>query len=129
MNEEVMNKANELILNIISGLETAGEFVVAEAPVIVQQLLSWHMIKAIASLSLWFIVIATAATITTFLIRKGIKDEDENFLMPGLVMAAVSMVVGIISIFDSAVPNLFTILQIWVAPDLYLFEYAASLIK
>ena len=129
MDEEVLNKANEMILNIISGLETAGEFVVTEAPVIVQQLLSWHMIKAIASLSLWFVIIATVASIATFLIRKGIKDENEEFFLPGLVLGAVGGVIGVVSIFESAIPNLFTVLQIWVAPDLYLLEYAAELIK
>lgn len=127
MNEQVVNKANEFLLNMLEGLEKGTEFVSEKAPEVVQQLLHWHMVESIVSnlIAAFFLVIfCKCLTIAMGHLRceSCLKDKEE-------AEAFLSVLVGGISLAVSFLNMNVTFLKILTAPDLYLLEYAASLMK
>lgn len=99
----------------------AVEFVQAQAPDVVRQVLVWGMAEAITVMvfSLLFLLFCF------FLTRKAIKDEwDEVPIIIGILDVVGGIFVTVV--FISATMDLVKIL---VAPKLYLLQYMAQLFK
>ena len=147
------DKANEVLLQLLNkamaGIDAAVQFSQAQIPDVVHQLLVWNFTKSVI---FTIFALATIPPVIWFL-RKMLKrevvgvvgdegyywrrgqpkykptliwDEDGNldpsalFLIIPITLWALLLVV--------AVGNM-TWLKIWLAPKLYLLEYAASLVK
>jgi hypothetical protein len=55
---------------------------------------------------------------------------DENAgALPFAIVGCVTGVISIIAMLVGGIGNLSTVIQIWIAPKIYLIEYAASLAK
>ncbi len=125
---QIEQAVNELIRGAISNAEQAKEFMLGQAPEFVQQLLIWNAMKS-AGLSV-------LALITLFCIAKiGIhaykKLKDNNVDMEGWGLSGfifLILAVAPVGLSLEILTNL-TWLQIWIAPKVYLVEYAASLVK
>jgi len=133
MNEQLQGALTSLINKSLDGLDTATDILTAELPEVIAQLLLWYGVSSfiysviglcLMAFSIW---IAKETSSRFKKAEKGsyLKDYDEGInvgvVINGFVSVGVSMV-GIIMF------NL-TWLKIWIAPKIWLIEYAASLAK
>jgi len=121
MNEELQNAVQQLISKSLDGIDTTTVFLNDQLPIYVQQLLLWYGFY-------YFILFLLTITFTCVAI-KCIKTslaapwEYEDFRMENGGCAIIAFVSIIIA---STTMNL-TWLQIWIAPKVWLVEYARSL--
>lgn len=108
--------------DILNGVLTAKDFMLAELPEVIQQLLLWKFCLSLSHIILGFLLVA----LVFFARHKCSKLESWNPRTDDLFSYGISVVVSCILILITF--NL-TWLQIWVAPKVYLIEYAASLAK
>ncbi len=131
MNEALMNNAKELLNVIIADALSIREFVIEEMPEVVQQILAWNfaysLISFVAGVLIWI-----GFPILICKHYKWLKKESDDFcddlkcmfnLLFGLAYGIVFSVCGF-----ALITNL-TWLQIWLAPKVYLIEYAANLTR
>ncbi len=125
MNEELQKALVELLNKTLSGIDSAGEFMAAQIPDVVQQLLMWHSVYSliVSSMCLALLFFAIKLDIRLFYITKGRDDED--FLVIGYFLIG-SIVRAILYAFLLSGISL-DWLQIWLAPKVWLLEYASKL--
>lgn len=139
MNETLQIALAEIIMRATNATETAIEFMGEQLPDVVNQLLMWKFTMYFIQFLVGFFLIIVALWIVKKMVTMPEKLTDEyhtrykeNFfydkdgyctptIIPGALFTAISAVLGICSL------NL-TWLQIWIAPKIYLIEYAASLV-
>lgn len=144
MNDQLQSALAQMIEKAMTGVDAATEFMVAETPEVVQQLLSWYMLWSF----LKFLLGATILICVIVAWWKGPKglgeclnpdanrwdrkykwslthDKDGDafmFFLTGLATAFVTLIgVAFASSFDW--------LKILIAPKIWLLEYASSLVK
>lgn len=127
MNEQLQETINVILSKALSIAETTGDFLAEQVPEVVTQLLVWHAVESAITFFLGLaLVLVWLLYLVPFIIR-AIKGNDED-------AQVVAIFVGILG----GIPSLIVIpiflsdivwLKIWVAPKLYLLEYAASLVK
>lgn len=141
-------KANEVLVQLlqraVDGVDQAVAFSQAQIPDVVEQLLQWHFVYslaqmagsvALAGLCLWFTMFLyndfrsdQGATSNGFWkYEHGTLTRDRD----GDLSPACMMYLGPL-IFTAMVSySMFNLdwLKIWIAPKLYLLEYAADLVK
>lgn len=117
MNEELQTTLNDALVGVIESATSAKDFILAELPDVVNQLLMWNMTVSLAWFSLFFL--ATVIFICG-LIRSWNKSADFEQLQ-FFFLGSLS------SFFLTCCSH--TWLKILIAPKLYLLEYAASLVK
>ena len=106
-----------LITMVVAGAEKTGEFVSAEAPILIEQLLAWKFATSL-SLCLGSLLLGILFLASFFL--AGFKFDLKE-------LACIPLVAWII-MFPVFWCNL-DWLKIAIAPKIYLLEYAADLIK
>ena len=115
----------------------AKDFVVKELPDVIKQLLLWKFWQSLAPMIFWFLM-------TIFLIRlfcnTTIKNGDwtsnglEDYKrgpkngFPSLFMGIVKAITALISVILFLHAYNWTWLQIWLAPKVYLIDYARSMV-
>jgi len=131
--EEQLQQALASILNkTVTGVEAGVAFLSAEVPEVIQQLLYWKLAQAA------LVMVLAAAFLITFY-RKGkviMAAEKGSFWQesyggatgPAVMFWMVGTVLGAFSTVGF-IASAFRVLQILVAPKIYLIEYAASLVK
>ncbi len=122
------------ILNSVTA--TAGQakdFLVDQTPDVIRQLLAWKMAESIAY-DVVAVLVLVALIVNTRMYVKYIalngfekpKSYDLNPVsMSWTILGAAGTIVGVCTFFAAANLNW---LQIWLAPKIYLIEYAKSLI-
>lgn len=123
MKEELLN---QLIQKSMDGLEKAADFLSAEIPDVIHQMLMWYAVKS-AIVSLTGVAILSG-------IGYGLSRVHKRMFQGNRVDAENYFGFGIICIFAALVSLRFLRmagnldwLQIWIAPKLWLIEYAAKL--
>ena len=116
----------------ISGIDTTTEFLQSELPDFIQQLLLWHGVKSFLTAIFCWIAIA----VMTRLIYKysgpsesnsfTLTHDQEGDISPHCV-SLILLIFPYIFLLGGAL-NL-TWLQIWIAPKVWLVEYAAKLVN
>ena len=119
----------ELITTVVAGAETAGAFVVSEAPVVIEQLLAWRFTISLAGFVAGLIL--ACLVVPAFLVTtKGWFNKYEHDTINALASVAGTTISILLCVFAPiCVASNLTWLQIAIAPKLYLLEYAADLIK
>lgn len=134
MNEQLQTALAELIGAATTVGRGSVDFLRAELPDVIRQLLVW---KAVSS-ALGLVLVLAMAIVAFFLFRRGFRvletipvkresyESDPRFwtrlwLIVGSVVCGFTLAVGVLSSFEW--------LQILIAPKLYLIEYAARLAK
>ena len=135
MEKQLETALAELINTTLSGADTAKDFLVAQAPDAIQQLLMWHgvfnfIIFIFAIITPIVCCVIIAKTISYFLR----KDSDGRYVIScsadrEIPICIISLIMGTISVVSFVAMINFTWLQIWIAPKVWLLEYAASLVK
>lgn len=123
MNEEL----RKVLTEILNGALTAKDFILAELPEVVQQLLLWKF-----WLSITYNVVGISISILSIVLARKLYKyidgiESNTYDMDGVKWFSVLVLIPTIPALVEGL-NL-TWLQIWVAPKIYLIEYAASLAK
>ena len=124
MNEQLQNTINDALLGLISSATSAQDFLLAEIPEVIRQLLMWKFAESF----LYFSFSLAALGISVWAYRKlwiATKDmyekEVARFAAGGI--GGLSVLIVVVEAFS------LTWLQIWIAPKVYLIEYAATLVK
>ena len=149
MNEQANKILVELLQKAANGIDAAVSFSQAQIPDVIHQLLVWNMVH---SLIMTLIAISTIPLVFWFVKRQCRKVEVGKFGNEGyswdrgnpkysptmvwdrkgeisfLIVPGVA-VLCVWGLWVIAVVTKMTWLKIWLAPKLYLLEYAASLIK
>lgn len=125
MNETV----NQILTKLIESVTSVQNFVLEQAPDVIQQLLAWNFYSGL----IWGTIgILTSLVLVCVFFKKYLPWTDTlNYVdkTPGLIFGAfifglfltISALVGICSLTEA--------LKIYIAPKLWLIEYAAQLIK
>lgn len=126
MDKQLQQAVAALIEKSLKAFESGADFMAAQLPDVVQQLLMWHMAlsatKAAAAVLLFVVlVIATRRGYKAAETYKRYGDAWLAFILCGTLGWTIwAIAVG-------ALWNL-TWLQIWVAPKIFLIEYAARMV-
>jgi len=128
MNEQLETALANLINKSVAGINSTKDFLSAEIPDVVQQLLMWHGIYSFI-LFLFSILYFSLTCVAVVTIYKKNKDEISRF--DGDEIFFVYMLsLGVF--FGINIPVLFTMnfqwLKIWITPKVWLIEYAANLV-
>ena len=115
MNEELQKALSELLNKANNSIDAAGNFVGAELPDVMQQLLNYAMIKHALLLGLFFIVFSGFVALSITGIRKNWNDG-VGFCIGASLISLMPCVLSFIGL-----------LKIWIAPKVWLLEYAANL--
>ena len=116
----VINKATAVTGDAIDGVKSVTgktvDFVIAQAPELIHQLLVWKLIEAI----LYFVLSIISIILCVHFTKKFFESSDGVILIFTGVLGILSIILSISSFSN--------ILQISFAPKIYLIEYAAHLL-
>ena len=143
MNEKLQNQLVEILQSVSTSVGDAKEFMIAELPDVVQQVLSWYtvlsIIENIIGIILFVLMVYiirnmivkpdsmnTANIVQRFSFMKDKYAENGIDYSPGVLLWAATVIV----MFAAAMSKLnIVFLKILIAPKLWLIEYAATLGK
>lgn len=129
MNEQLQNALSLFIEKAINGLDSSVAFMQSELPDVIEQLLMWYGVKY-ALYMLLAIVLIIVWCKSEMKINKALRDSEGN-IKDGSFYVPVYLLIGIVPrfIIIGCVVNTFNLtwLQIWIAPKIWLIEYAATL--
>lgn len=145
MNEQANKILADLLQKASNGIDAAVSFSQAQIPDVVNQLLLWNAVSSVISQVVALAVIMLLAVIVyRGVSRRGTRtegggwrgyhyegrsffwDEDGDLSFPGMMCSMASG--GTILVCLMAFATNFDWLKIWLAPKLYLIEYAAHLL-
>jgi len=124
MTEELQQRTAALLDYLEIAIRGTTDFAIEQVPEVVHQLLLWHFITSL----IWFSVAIVSIIVIVILTYKAVKfavhEKEEDAAVGTLIMAVLVALVPLILIVENM-----DWLQIWIAPKLYLLEYASSLLK
>jgi hypothetical protein len=121
MNEEITNKLQETLVGLIDSATSAAQFVQSEIPEVLEQLLMWKMAESIVICVVAVVLLLSPVPIYKITNALAKKNDDDGFFVINLFSIPL-LIIGLCEI------NL-DWLQIWLAPKVYLIEYAANLVN
>ncbi|EBV1531753.1 hypothetical protein DNY80_22960 [Salmonella enterica subsp. enterica serovar Kentucky] len=130
MNDQLQKVLADIITRVTSGADAAIQFGKEQIPEVLKQLLIWNFTF---SFLIWFSATAIIVGYVIWMLTKfrwWFKNQRSTTTEQDAAVTILTVIWGIITFIMIFVfwCNL-DWLKIWVAPKLYLLEYAASLIK
>ena len=137
----MQNALIEIIQKASSGIDTSVSFLSSEIPEVISQLLLWNIAASSVGMALSAIVIAISVSMIVWMMKlygRGRDTGKPNWVHDGggydalrELVIPVSCVLFICLVAGPIVfvGNLMEVLKIWLAPKIWLIEYAASLAK
>lgn len=126
---ELSKTANDLLVKMIDvtveSVSDVVEFSKQQIPDIIHQLLVWKIAESIVWLILGALIMFTGAWVTNRFRDRMNEEEASSGTICQIIVTIVTGFIGICMI----VSNLLDVLYIWLAPKVWLIEYAADLIK
>lgn len=137
MKEDALSK---FVAEMTEILKSAKDFTLAQVPDVIQQVLRWQLAHAIYHMVLGLIFIIVAYNVKSaasrVLAKAVTKDKEGGYrntdwtdhseiVVPGLFGIVIAAVTGTIMLLS----NLEDVIQITIAPKVYLIEYFATLVK
>jgi len=126
---EQLNEALALLITqATTGIDTSVDFLQAQLPDVVMQLLMWHGVKSGVYCAVALLLLTTLAIVWRS-VGKSLMTEG-GFLYAEVELTAMALLASGAALGVPALSMLnLTWLQIWIAPKVWLIEYAANLIK
>jgi type III secretion system FlhB-like substrate exporter len=125
----VKDAGSEMYATSKVGLAKAVDFAIEQAPLVVQEFLSWKMGEAIFNVVLYTIATIVLFCVVRFLFKK-IRSTDMNRNLEEVILFAFgfmfSLVVFCFIVFLQLKPNIETIIKIKLAPRVYILEYVTK---
>ena len=130
MEEKLQLALSDLIQKTLQGVDATKDFLTAEIPDVVYQLLLWHGIYNFIKcfLSIIFFIISIII-IRSVLLNKRAVEWDGYFFNSGMVWETIRGCLSLVVLIISVCNVNFIWLQIWLAPKVWLIEYMGSLVK
>lgn len=116
----VLAKALEGLLDTF---QAGKDFVLEQAPEVIQQLLAWHFAFSLISAIMCFIVVLVVLYFT-FVKNAWMMDYNDS-VGAGVVPMGVLFFIFV----PCTIVNAFEALKIYIAPKVWLLEYAADLVR
>ena len=128
MNEQLQNALIEIIGKVNSGVDASVSFLSAEIPEVIHQLLLWYAVKsAITS------IVAVGLCVVWFLaekfILKKLQEHKVEFFEIIVFYGVIGSLVRTIPLAIICVMVNLDWMKIWIAPKIWLIEYASNLAK
>lgn len=123
-----------IINKTVAGVDAASGFLQEQIPDVIHQLLVWKMASAILAIVVNVAIAVVAVVLLLKLYKKAKEELDKNrwndgWMVATVISSCVYCVVGIpihiITFYNASMMAL----QIWLAPKVWLIEYAAKLVK
>lgn len=128
MDNEILTQRLDSILSLLeSSAKTAGNFAAEQAPEVIQQLLQWKFTISLIIFCVGIFLII-ASLVATYKIFFYYKEKNKGSYDEGAEFFSLSILFGVL-VGAILLSNSIDWLQIWIAPKLYLLEYASSLLK
>lgn len=142
MNEELQQALIEVITAFANSVGGAADFAIAQAPEVVQQFLVWKLVAAVIGLLGCVLMVLVPAFVARHayqlrpekngkpnwawdIVSYNGEPSESGIIAAVWIFGGVSSVIGLVfSCINAA-----TALQVWLAPKVYLLEYAANLVK
>ncbi len=121
MNEEAQKILVDLLKKATDGIDSAVTFSQQQIPDVINQLLVWNAVSSAITQAICTVITIIIVTVCVKVWRKS-YDDDAITLATFLSFAACVITIPVF--FCN-----FDWLKIWIAPKLYLIEYAASLVQ
>ena len=122
----VKETGSELYAAGKTGVAQAVDFALQQAPLVVQEFLSWKMSEAIINLIFFGAAFVIAFCFFVFLIKKANEYiHSEAIVAIGLGMVG-TLVIMISLLFNFIKPDIQTIIKIKLAPRVYIIEYVTG---
>lgn len=145
MNGQAQEVLTEMLQRVLNGVDSAVEFSQAQIPDVVEQLLMWRMLQSLFPM-LFFSFLTIILTYTTYRFMKTegwveveqkrrkeadkqYRENQADYILGVEISAYTSLTLSVVSALIFVCNLNLTWLQIWIAPKLYLLEYAAELAK
>ena len=128
MNEQLQKALIELIGNASNGIAASVSFLSAEIPDVIHQLLVWYAIESAIYTVIGVAITATWIACERFALKK-ISDWNwaiEDVFMRYALLGMFPRIAAFVTV--RAMVNL-DWLKIWIAPKIWLIEYASQLAK
>jgi len=127
MNETLQTAITKLLDTTLNGIDNTTIFLEGQLPDYILQLLLWHGWKSGILCAMGMMLLTTFITIDYKVFKYGQRREWNGEQWFGFMMA--SGITGVISTVASFSLINLTWLQIWIAPKVFLVEYATNLVK
>ena len=137
----MQNALIEIIQKASSGIDTSVSFLSSEIPEVISQLLLWNITASSVGMALSAIVIAISVSMIAWMMKlygrgrdtgkpNWVHDGDGyNALRKRVIPVSCVLFICLVAGPMVFVGNLMEVLKIWLAPKIWLIEYAASLAK
>ena len=125
MNEQLQEALAKLLSNANNSIDTAGEFLASELPDVIQQLLMWYGVYN-AVICMIGVILLPMMVYVDFRVGNKIKEFGINSDAFVIGYCTAGTIVRLLYLFPISMLNL-TWLQIWLAPKVWVLEYASKL--
>jgi hypothetical protein len=133
MNEQLQQALASLIAMVVTGAEALYEFGAEQVPLVLQQLLLWHAVQSLIYFCIGMLMTLVCGYLAVAPYLYAASGRTRHKLgrwwgsdaeLPVSVIMVPCLAAGLVITMNSL-----AWLKIWLAPNLYLLEYAAKLIK
>lgn len=141
MNEQMQNALVEIIQKASSGIDASVSFLSSEIPDVISQLLLWNITASSVGMFVSAIVIGSSLSMIVWMMKlygagrdtgkpNWVHDgEKYNPLRERVIPVSIVLFLALLVSPIVFIANLMEVLKIWLAPKIWLIEYAASLAK
>lgn len=133
MEPELQERLASVVGFLETSVQSASQFAIEQAPDIIQQLLRWKLVSNSIEVVAAIVLAIAIIKFGKHLVAKGEgiqkaserwSCDGEGYIFIGYIMMVVSLGAFLIGFGD-----FLSVVQILIAPKIYLLEYASSLIK
>ena len=144
MKEELQTALADLISKTLQGVDASKDFLTAEIPDVINQLMMWHGAYSFIVCFMMFLILVVLAyiNIKVFRVLKYASSRPEEAKkLPSFITNYDRTRVDWVGLFPICLINLFAFvpfivilenldwLQVWIAPKVWLIEYMGRLVK
>jgi hypothetical protein len=119
----------DLVEKTKAGVEKGVDFAMQEAPKFIEELLKWKFYESLLAVVAAVLAFAILTTLYIVVYRKMKDADEESRIITRVLSTLIFLAVSCAVIFPTAFRNTKTMVEIKVAPRVYLVDYAASLMK
>jgi len=121
----VKETGSELYAAGKAGVAQAVDFALQQAPLVVQEFLSWKMSEAIINLIFFGIGTVILLFCLVFLLKKAKKNIENDAIVP-IFFGTLFTVITLIALLNNIKKDIQTIVKIKLAPRVYIIEYVTK---
>jgi FtsH-binding integral membrane protein len=121
----VKETGSELYAAGKTGVAQAVDFALQQAPLVVQEFLSWKMSEAIINLIFFGIGTVIMLFCLVFLLKKAKKNIENDAIVP-IFFGTLFTVITLIALLNNIKKDIQTIVKIKLAPRVYIIEYVTG---